>query len=151
MESIAARSRAPPREPSHVDPSYWTDLRARDGRGPRTSRTRRGSRRLRIEPPESPRYTGHSGLAAGALALSRGPRNGQRILQSALLPRAVRPRGVADQQPELLPRGVLLQRVSAASTRNRDPADAALRWRPSGCGILSPDFSGRQTHRSRGN
>ena len=57
------------------------------------------------------------------------PAMAQGVLQGALLPARARPAGVVHQQPELLPRGALLQRVSAAAARGRRAADAALHRR----------------------
>src|ERR1051326_613131 len=69
--------------------------------------------------------------------------DGEAVLRRALLPRTLHHETVVHQQPQLLPRGVLLQRVSADARRRRHAADAALHGRDHRGWLLHPYLSGR--------
>src|SRR5688500_14874115 len=81
------------------------------------------------------------------MALPRRAGDVEGVLQSALLPRALHAERVVYQQPELLPLGVFLQRVSAHAGWGRHPADAALYRRAGGRGVLNIDIPGRTPDR----
>ena len=71
---------------------------------------------LRRQPPEPHGRAGDPGGIAAAMALSRGARDGEGILQAALFSRAVQPAGLVHQQPELLAR----RRCSSTRSRCRN-------------------------------
>ncbi len=71
------------------------------------------------------------------------PAMAKEFFKAHFFPDAVRPPGVVHQQPELLPGGALLQRVSAAAARGRRAPDAALHRRGARGRLLGADLSRR--------
>ena len=65
-------------------------------------------------------------------------------------PRGLPRRELVHQQPELLPRGAVLQRLPAAAARSRHAADAALHRRAPRRRLLGPDLPGRASGRTTG-
>ena len=94
--------------------------------GLRASEGPEGPGGVRLEPPEPLRRAGDPGRAARARARARGAGDGQGVLQGALLPRRPVLEGPAVELAQLLPGGVLLQRLPAAAARGGRPADAEV-------------------------
>ena len=71
------------------------------------------------------------------------------FFKAHFFPERVRPARVVHQQPQLLPRRALLQRVSAAAARSRRAADAALHRRGARGRLLGADLSRRASAPTR--
>ena len=93
-----------------------------------------------VEPPEPFRYARHSrgDARAGAVACRRG--DGEGILPGALLPAGAHGLAVVHQQPQLLSRRDLLQRVPAPAARIGGARHPALHRRDARCRLLGADL-----------
>ena len=77
------------------------------------------------------------------------PAMAKEFFKAHFFPRAVRPRRAVHEQPELLPRRAVLQRLPAAAARSGRAADAALHRPGARRRLFGADLSGRQAHGSR--
>ncbi|MBE3074806.1 MAG: AMP-binding protein, partial [Actinobacteria bacterium] len=127
------RRELPARAPLRLDP------RGRPG----ASASGEGSGDLCGEPSEPHGYARDSGRPAPTLALPGGARDVQRILRAALPSRAAHDAAGSDDPPDLLSRGPLVQRVSAATARGWRQGHTSLHWGACQCGPVDPDLSRR--------
>ena len=130
LESIAARARDPPREPADVDSAARPHLRVDQGRGARASAN---SSTARSSSPPITRATWTR--RSFSIRCRRGWRYrvatamAKEFFKPHFYPEQFGRARVVHQQPELLSRRALLQRVSAAAARGRHAPDAALHRR----------------------
>ena len=115
MESLRPGLAATQGEPADVDPADRARLHV-SGR-PRTRASARHPRtgRVRRESSKPLRRAGNFPGPPAAVAIQPRSRDGEGVLQGALLPRTVRTQVVHPQQPELLPVIALLQCVPASA------------------------------------
>jgi long-chain acyl-CoA synthetase len=111
LEPVVVGARVPPRAPPGVGAPDDARLRVAAHRGPRAPEGRRRPGDLRLEPPELHGRSGDHGGAAAAMALQARAGDGEGDVRRPLLPGGARAPGVVHQQPELLPRGAVLQRL----------------------------------------
>ena len=106
-----------------------------------------GPGRVRLQPPEPHGHAGDPGGAACRLALRVAPAMAKEFFKAHFLPGGTLAARVVHEQPELLPRGAVLQRVSAAAARGRRATDAALHRRDPRGRLLGADLPGRRAYR----
>ena len=144
MESIVAGARRSARQPADVDSAARARLRVDARRRPGASRANRRARSSSL-PTIRATWTGRSSWrrCRRAWRYRVAPAMAKEFFKAAFLSGAVRPDGVVHEQPQLLPRRAVLQRVPAAAARSRRAPDAALHRRGSRERLLGADFSRR--------
>ena len=97
---------------------------------------------LRRQPSKPHGRAGDPRQPAGTAAIPARAGDGQGILQGTFLSGTVRTLRLVHQQPQLLPVGALLQRISIAAARSGRAADPPLYRRDARRRLLRADFSG---------
>ena len=115
MESLRPGLAVTQGEPANVDPAARARLHVSGRPRTRASARRPRTSRVRRESSKPLRWAGNFPGPPPAVAIQPRSRDGEGVLQGALLPRAVRTQVVHPQQPELLPVIAVLQCVPAAA------------------------------------
>ena len=149
LDAQRRRARRTPRQPRDLDPSAGAGVCLDADRGARASPRSGRPRDLRLQPPEFHGWTGDHGGAAAAVALPAGAGDGKGNVHPTFLSGGAQPPVVVHQQPQLLPRGPAVQRVSSAAARSGRASDAALHRRAARRSAFAADLSGRQAVRNR--
>ncbi len=139
----------PPAVTGHVDRAADPRLRLCTRRRTRAPAWPRSAGRVRLEPPEPHGRPGDPVGAARSSPRACGAGHGQGVLQGPLLSRRAHLAAVVHELAQLLSGVVLLQRLSAASTRGRRPAHVEVHRRAVRNGLVHPDLSRRASGRRR--